>query len=187
MDMTLTTSRLVLRQPGPGDIAAIVEGLNDFEVTRFLTKVPFPYAAEDASWWLGTLTPARPGDARFAIDLGGRLIGVVGLEPQLGFWLDRRHHGRGLMTEAAAAVLDWHFAARPDDRVASAAHAGNAASLNVQRKLGFRETGARTLHTARSLGREVVHIETSLTRADFDAARQALAGQVLAHQVLGRH
>jgi RimJ/RimL family protein N-acetyltransferase len=182
MVVTLTTPRLTLRQPGPGDVDAIVEGLNDFEVTRFLTKVPFPYRAEDAHWWLGTLTPARPGDARFAIELGGRLIGVVGLEPQLGFWLDRRHHGRGLMTEAAAALLDWHFASTPEDRVASAAHAGNEASLNVQRKLGFRETGVRTMSTARSLGREVEHIETSLTRADFYAARQVLVRQALGRQ-----
>ncbi len=174
MDVTLTTPRLVLRQPGPEDIDAIVEGLNDFEVTRFLTKVPYPYGAEDARWWLGTLTPARPGDARFAIDLGGRLIGIVGLEPQLGFWLDRRHHGRGLMTEAAAALLDWHFAAIPDDPVASAAHVGNEASRNVQSKLGFRETGIRTMSMTRALGREVEHVETSLTRADFEAARRAL-------------
>ena len=182
MDVTLTTSRLTLRQPGPGDVDAIVEGLNDFEVTRFLTKVPFPYRAEDAHWWLGTLTPGQPGDARFAIELGGRLIGVVSLEPQLGFWLDRQHHGRGLMTEATEALLQWHFAALPDSTVASAAHVGNEASLRVQRKLGFRETGVRTMHASRSLGREVEHIETSLTRVEFDAARQVLARQALGRQ-----
>jgi RimJ/RimL family protein N-acetyltransferase len=177
MVVKLTTPRLTLRQPGPEDVDAIVEGLNDFEVTRFLTRVPFPYGAEDAHWWFGTLTTPRPGRAHFAIDLSGQLIGVVGIETELGYWLDRRHHGRGFMTEAAEALLQWHFAALPDSTVASGAHVGNAASLHVQNKLGFRDTGRRSMRMVSSLGREVEHVETSLTRADFETVRQALGRQ----------
>ena len=177
MDVTLTTPRLVLRQPGPQDIDAIVAGLNDFEVTRFLTRVPYPYREEDAKWWLGTLNPPKPGRAHFAIDLSGKLIGVVGIETELGYWLDRQHHGRGYMTEAAEALLQWHFAALPADTVASGAHVGNTASLHVQNKLGFRDTGRRSMRVVRSLSREIEHVETSLVRADFEMARQ----------VLGRH
>ena len=177
MVVTLTTPRLVLRQPGPQDIEAIVEGLNDFEVTRFLTRVPFPYREEDANWWLGTLNPPKPGRAHFAIDLSGKLIGVVGIETELGYWLDRRHHGQGYMTEAAEALLQWHFAALPADTVASGAHVGNAASLHVQNKLGFRDTGRRSMRMASSHGREIEHIETSLVRDDFETVRQALGKQ----------
>jgi RimJ/RimL family protein N-acetyltransferase len=177
MVVTLNTARLVLRQPGPEDVDAIVEGLNDFEVTRFLTKVPFPYRAEDANWWLGTLTEPQPGRAHFAIDLSGKLIGVVSLESELGYWLDRKHHGRGYMTEAAEALLRWHFAALPADNVASGAHVGNAASLHVQNKLGFRDTYRRSMRPVSSLGREVEHVETSLTRTDFEMVRQALGRQ----------
>ena len=178
MDVTLSTTRLTLRQPVKADADAIVAGLNDVEVTHFLTRVPFPYAKEDALYWLGTLRPARPGAVHLAIDLQGEgLIGVVGIETELGYWLNRKFHGRGYMTEACAALLDWHFANLPVSIVHSGAHAGNTASLHVQDKLGFRDTGARSMRFVRSHNREIEHVETTLARADFEAARSRLGGR----------
>ena len=59
----------------------------------------------------------------------------------------------------------------PDDVVSSGYHIGNAASAAVQRKLGFVETGERDTRFVRSQQREVEHIGTSLTRAQFEASR----------------
>jgi RimJ/RimL family protein N-acetyltransferase len=175
MDVTLTTARLVLRQPSAADAPAVVAGLNDFEVARYLTRVPFPYSAADADRWLGTLKPPTPGAAHFAIELrGDGLVGVVSLQSELGFWLARHCHGRGLMTEACTALLDWHFDALPDDIVQSGAHVGNTASLKVQQKLGFVEWPGTELRFALSHGRDVPHIRTTLSRVDYEAARSGL-------------
>lgn len=175
MDLKLKTGRLVLRPPAASDIPAIVAGLNDFEVTRYLTRVPYPYGEADAHWWLGTLKPPVPGAAHFTMELGAHgLVGVVGIENELGYWLDRRFHGLGLMTEACVALLDWHFAARPDHLVPSGAHQGNEASLNVQRKLGFVQWPGSQMRFVRSQGREVPHIPTTLSRVDYEAARSRL-------------
>ena len=177
MDVALRTERLALRPLVPLDTAAIVLGLDDFEVARFLTLVPFPYTERHAIEWLAGVAAYGRDKVVFAIDLpGSGLIGVIGLEPILGYWLARPFHGRGLMTEAATAVLDWHFARHPAEAVESGAHVGNAASLAVQRKLGFVETG-RVRRIPLSLGYEIESIRTVLTPAAFQAARTRLGGR----------
>lgn len=173
--MELRTARLILRPLRDDDASAIVAALSDFEVTRYLTVVPFPYAEADARAWIGMQQPAVPGEAHFAIELPGEgMVGAVGVARELGYWLNRRYHGRGIMTEASAAVLDWHFSALPDDVVHSGAHLGNTASLGVQKKLGFVDAGTPSLRFVRSQNREIEHVETTLVRADYQAARRRL-------------
>jgi RimJ/RimL family protein N-acetyltransferase len=173
VDVELLTPRLRLRPQVEADIPAIIAGLNDWEVARWLTVVPYPYTRTDADEWIGRQVPPVPGRAHFAIDAGGGLVGVVTLDTELGYWLDRSAHGRGYMTEACIALLEWNFNVRPDDLVPSGYHAGNAASAAVQRKLGFVETGERDMRFVRSQQREVEHIGTSLTKARFETAMSA--------------
>jgi RimJ/RimL family protein N-acetyltransferase len=173
MDVELTTPRLRLRPQVEADIPAIIAGLNDWEVARWLTVVPYPYTRQDADEWIARQVPPVPGTAHFAIDAGAGLIGVATLDNELGYWLDRTAHGRGYMTEACMALLDWHFNARPDDVVPSGYHVGNAASASVQHKLGFVATGKREMRFVRSQQREVEHVDTALTRAQFETAMSA--------------
>ena len=175
MDVTLTTKRLILRRPTEADIPAVVAGFNDYEIVRYLTRVQYPYTEADARAWLATRQPPRPTNAHFGIELPGEgMIGFVSLQSELGFWLARPCHGRGLMTEACTALLDWHFDALPDDIVQSGAHVGNTASLKVQQKLGFVEWPGTELRFALSHGRDVPHIRTTLSRVDYEAAKSGL-------------
>lgn len=171
MDVEMRTPRLLLRPQVEADIPAILSGLNDWNVVRWLTVVPFPYTRADAEDWLARQVPVVPGKAHFAIDLPGTgMIGGVTLSDDLGYWLARSQHGHGYMTEACAAVLNWHFAALPDNIVVSGYHAGNAASASVQHKLGFVETGPREMRFVRAQQREVEHVGTSLSKAQFDTS-----------------
>lgn len=173
MELELHSERLVLRPLRETDAPAIVSALSDYEVTRYLTVVPFPYSEEDARAWIGMQQPAMPGEAHFAIELpGSGMIGAVGIAKELGYWLNRRYHGQGIMTEASAALLDWHFSVLPDDLVHSGAHVGNMASLGVQKKLGFIDAGATSMRFVRSQNRDIEHVETTLIRADYQAARR---------------
>lgn len=78
-----------------------------------------------------------------------RFVGVIGLESfahlhesvELGYWLRTDSTGKGLMTEAGRAVLDWAFGPINAHRVRVAAATDNHASLNVIRRLGFRFEG----------------------------------------------
>jgi ribosomal-protein-serine acetyltransferase len=77
------------------------------------------------------------------------LLGVVGLETlvhmhrscELGYWLTDAATGKGTMTEAARATLDYAFVRIGAHRVRIAAATDNHRSLAVIRRLGFRFEG----------------------------------------------
>jgi RimJ/RimL family protein N-acetyltransferase len=173
MTLVLKTDRLILRPQIASDIDAIEAGPADFEVARFLTVVPFPYTRKDAEDWVARLTPPTAERAIFSIELPDiGMLGTITLFDELGYWLAQAYWGHGYMTEAARAVLAWHFDNTVAGDVLSGAHKGNDRSLAVQRKLGFVEIGEMTRYV-RSLDHDVVHVETTLTRVAFTAARGA--------------
>jgi RimJ/RimL family protein N-acetyltransferase len=176
-DPILHTSRFVLRpaRNEDADAQAIARYLNDFGVAGNLARVPFPYHLSDARAWLRTRRPEMPPEAtNFAIDLPGEgLVGQVGFHqgpkgPIIGYWLGRPFWGQGIMTEAVIASLDWFFEATPAETLCSGVFHFNAASLAIQYRLGFTQTGcSRLLCLARDA--EVEHIDTKLTRSVWKA------------------
>lgn len=173
---TLLTPRLLLRPPQWGDAEAIALYLDDFAVAGNLARVPHPYRLADAQAWLRSRRPVDPPEqTNFAIEMDGAYIGQVGFHsgaqgPIVGYWLGRPFWGRGIMSEALAASLGWFFAASAAPILYSGVFHFNAASLAIQRKLGFTETGRSAL-LCLARGAEVEHIDTQLTRARFQQSR----------------
>lgn len=175
MNATVRTKRLLLRQPQVGDAEAIAHHLNDFDVAGNLARVPYPYHLSDAKAWLRTRVPGLPPEeTNFTIELpGAGLTGHVGFHrgpngPIIGYWLGKAFWGQGIMTEAVIASLDWFFAHSTAPVVYSGVFHFNAASLAIQTKLGFTQTGrSRLLCLARDA--EVEHIDTKLTRERWKA------------------
>jgi RimJ/RimL family protein N-acetyltransferase len=171
MDVTLRTRRLTLRQPHPDDVARVARLMNNFRVAGNLSRVPYPYAEADASAWLrGRHRDDPPDLTTFAVELAGEgLIGHCGFHPEaqrtvIGYWLGEPFWNRGFMSEAAVAILDWYFTVTVATHVGSGAFYFNRASLAVQRKLGFTETGS-SYRLCLARRQELRHIDTELTRA----------------------
>jgi RimJ/RimL family protein N-acetyltransferase len=137
MDVEIRTPRLRLRPQVEADIPAIIDGLNDWEVARWLTVVPYPYTQADADEWMARQTPPVPDRAHFAIDAGTGLVGVVTIDSELGYWLASVAHRHGYVTEACVSLLEWHFNAMPDHVVPSGYHVGNAASATTLTRAQF--------------------------------------------------
>jgi len=101
----LETERLVLRPFRTGDAREFARLAGDWAVASMTSDIPYPFSAAQAMGWL---RPVR-GEARFAIELDGQLIGGAGYYrrpsgvAELGFWLGRPWWGQGLATEAARA------------------------------------------------------------------------------------
>ncbi len=82
---------------------------------------------------------------------GGKMVGGVLFFPveariaatEVGYWLGEGATGRGLVTRAVAAMLDYAFGTLGLHRVALLAEVGNEKSLAVARRLGFTEEGLR--------------------------------------------
>ncbi len=175
MTPTLTTKRLTLRIPKKSDASAVALYLDDFGVAGNLVRVPHPYYLSDAKAWLSTRHPSLPPtETSFALDYGDEIsIGTVGFHlgrngPVVGYWLGRPFWGRGLMSEAAQAAVDWFFAVTREDTIYSGVFHFNAASLAIQHKLGFVEIG-RSQMPCLARGEQVEHIDTQLTRSAWVA------------------
>lgn len=164
--------RLTLRPHRLADAEAIAASLADFKVARMLARVPQPYHREDALDWLVRQTSGLVPDWNLAITTGDDVhIGVVGMELRrdgwhLGYWLNRYYWDRGYMTEATGAVLERFFRRMPEAVVHAGAFADNLASLNIQRKLGFRIADAGEIFSV-SRNRMVPLIETVLEAGDL--------------------
>ena len=178
MDVTLHTRRLILRQPRPDDAPRITRLMNNFRVAGCLSRVPYPYTEADALSWLKLQRIDNgPDRTSFAVELPGEgLIGICAFHPDvqgivIGYWLGEAFWSRGFMTEAATTALDWYFTATTATHIGCGAFAFNRASLAVQKKLGFTETGSSwRLCLARK--QEVRHIDTELTRANWERRRR---------------
>lgn len=164
---TMTTDRLTLAPVGQVDPGAFVAALNDFEVSRWLARVPHPYTLADAQDFIARrrATPAPV----WAIYEGTTLVGGVGLDDHLGYWLARAAWGRGIATEAANAVLAAHFGDPEAGQVDSSYFVDNAGSKRVLEKLGFRDAGPKVIASL-SLGRDVPGRAMVLHRTDWTGA-----------------
>jgi RimJ/RimL family protein N-acetyltransferase len=178
VDVILKSRRLALRQPKPSDAERLAQYLNNFAVAGNLSRVPYPYRLADAKAWLRTWRPDRPAaETGFIIDLEGEgLIGHVGFHTDeqgtvIGYWLGEPYWNRGFMSEACAAALRWYFDVTAAPSIASGVFHFNRASLAIQKKLGFTETGS-SYRLCLARGEEVRHIDTELTRNSW-AARQS--------------
>lgn len=150
--VTLTTDRLVLRAPSESDIDAITEACQDPDIQRW-TTVPSPYARADAEefvrlvggWW------ADGSETVWALRRDDVLVGMIGLHDivshraggraEIGFWVTPAARGRGLVVEAASAVIGWGFQELGLARIEWRAVAGNVPSARAARALGFRYEG----------------------------------------------
>ena len=167
MNVTLRTPRFILRQPRSATPSRSRAILNDFDVSGNLARVPFPYHLSDAKAWLRTRAaqPAGRGN-QFRHRTAGR-------GPCRSCRLPSRPAGPDHRLLAGPAVLGPRHHDRGGDRQprlvlcrqrgAPAVYSGvfhfNAASLAIQTKLGFTQTGRSTL-LCLARGAEVEHIDT---------------------------
>ncbi|WP_108819900.1 GNAT family N-acetyltransferase [Pseudovibrio sp. Alg231-02] len=174
----LKTKRLTLRVLRENDLTPICDYLNNFEVTRMLSVVPYPYTKADGEWWLSNCanTPLTQ-EVNWAIEFEHRFIGVISIHiseegvPLIGYWLAKPFWGKGFMSEATAEVIQYCFEVLGSERITCGAFDENHGSLRVQEKNGFQRTGLRP-DKCRARGNEAVTlIETELTRHLWEAMR----------------
>jgi 8-oxo-dGTP diphosphatase len=153
----LTTERLTLRPLLAGDAEALHRLVNDWEVSRTLSAVPFPYPRELADEWIASTARELEAGTAYHLAITGQegaeelLVGVVGLRinakaraGRLGYWVGRRFWGHGVATEAAGRLARWALANLDLDRLEANVATDNPASVAVLVHIGFRETGHGT-------------------------------------------
>jgi [ribosomal protein S5]-alanine N-acetyltransferase len=151
---TLQTERLVLRPFVPADATRLSELAGKRRIADTTVSIPHPYSPAQAlddihkyseEFVYGT-------GAFFAIALretpqdlvGGILIKTIDRpheQGELGYWIDEAYTGRGLVTEAARAMLDYGFNTEGLNRICAYHMVRNNASGNVLARVGMRQEG----------------------------------------------
>ena len=153
--MIIETKRLILRQPTTKDIDSLIENINDLEVSKWLLAVPYPYTKEDAIWWINHCKEIdKEKDKKtygFNIQLKGRkgIIGGLGLSKinkeqgtsDIGYWLGKKYHRQGIMTEAITPLIDFAFKKLKLRRLQAPIFAENKKSRAFAKSLGFKYEG----------------------------------------------
>ena len=190
----LTTERLRLRPLHPADAPAITEQVNDWDVVRYTTSIPFPYdrgmaeqfiAGQQKRWnaWSGTHVPDE--EVAFAIERNSdrRLVGCIGLQPaesgsegalEFGYWLGKRYWGEGYATEAVGRLIRFAFIDLDLTEIWGAAVPTNDASHRVMEKNGFAIVAAGE-RPSDVRGYSLPVIIRKLTRAQWAAAQATVA------------
>ncbi|NKB29714.1 MAG: GNAT family N-acetyltransferase [Rhodobacteraceae bacterium] len=97
----ITTDRLILRPFKAADADVVVACLNDFQVSRWLSRIAHPFTHADLVLFNPDGSTMWP--ARVAITLDGSVVGGMGALDELGYWLAPEFWGQGIATEAARA------------------------------------------------------------------------------------
>jgi ribosomal-protein-alanine N-acetyltransferase len=147
----ILTPRLVLRAFTVDDAPQLHEALyRDPEAMRFIGG---PHSVQATRQGIERYIDQqeRSGFSFWAVEEreSGFIVGEAGLFPlnargpdtELGYAFGRSAWGRGYATEVGEAILAEAFGPLGLDRVVALAKRQNRGSLNVLRKLGFREQG----------------------------------------------
>ncbi len=151
----LLTARFTLRPLVAEDAEAMHRLVNDWEVVRMLSHLPFPYPRGLADDWIAATARSLVAGSAYHLAITGRegeletIVGAVGLRIEratrsasLGFWIGRRFWRHGAASEAAGRMARWALANLDLDRITAHVAVDNPASAAVLRRIGFREVGA---------------------------------------------
>lgn len=130
-----------LRPLQPGDATALHEGFADPELMLYWARPPHESLADteaDIAWWLES-----NGDAAWAIEMGGQVVGRIGLYQirdgvrEVGVFLLRPAHGKGVALAAVKAIVADGFARLKLHRIVADIDPANIASIRLFEKAGF--------------------------------------------------
>jgi len=148
----IETQRLILRGPKPKDLQPVCDIHSDPDVMQFYGVLPYdsPEKAQKHLDWLKSLHKEDKG-LRPIITLKGEdtYIGDVGYydyekkhnRAEIGYILGKDYWGKGLMSEALEAMLEYGYSKMGLNRVQALIDPRNAASLRVAEKQGFKYEG----------------------------------------------
>lgn len=141
--MEIRTPRLTLRSARPDDVEAMYAILSDERATRWWSTPPHE-TLDQTREWLDAMIANGPDHPDFVVERDGRVIGKAGFfaVPDVGYILHPDCWGRGLASEAVAAVVDHVFGTSEVDCLTADVDPENIASIRLLERLGFVPTGS---------------------------------------------
>lgn len=187
-DLKLETRRLILCRPSLEDAPTVHCLIANWNVAKWLSRVPFPYPESAARDWIMRMSSDCDAGTQYSFGLYPKSLheqgplGNVGLyvnksgEWEIGYWLGEPHWGQGLMGEATQRVVQFAFEDAKIERVTSGHFIGNAGSARVLLRCGFEYTG-ESRRWCEARGHDVDAMDMELSAAKWRAYRPAQAAE----------
>lgn len=155
LDLVLVTARLRLRPFRDSDVDDLWPFVSDPELPRRMSWAAHTERGQTLAFIAWTRESfARGSNVAWAIEVGGRAMGSIGLDEiqyaqrawrvdraELGYWIAPPLWGKGMMTEAAQAVVRCGFETLGLHKISVRCITENVGSRRVIEKLGFRPVG----------------------------------------------
>lgn len=148
--------------------------------TNLRSRFPRPYTAAVAKSWIARCISGHERGLQLAIDVEGFAVGGVSVDlvtanaprtGEIGYWLGEKLWGRGIAGEAVRIACPLAFDRLALDRLRAVVREGNAASVRILDRSGFRMQ-SRMRRSDRRPGSAVVEIVYTLDR---EALAEAVA------------
>lgn len=133
------------------DAKDIYENVKDREVSKWTATIPYPYPKDGAKKFIRRAKyEAEKGKSLIlGIEFDKKVVGVVSLmhinkirkRAEIGYWLGKRHWGKGIMTQAVREILKIAFKREKLHRIYAKIYQENTSSQKIMEKCGFKLEG----------------------------------------------
>lgn len=179
---TLQTERLILRPVQPDDAEAMFDYLRDEETVRFITVPPVKTVTEVLENSIQSYFMLDP-IGKWAIVYDQKMVGTIDLrlneahrQAEIGYVLNKRYWGQGIMPEAAQAILAVGFDQLQLVRIFSEHDTRNPKSGRVMTKIGMQQEGV-ALKSQIIKGEIVDMVHYAITDTQYKMLQQAKKSQ----------
>lgn len=172
------TDRLTLRRFTPDDAEQMYENwAKDERVTRYLTWPPHKSPELTRALLEGWCREYdKPDYYNWAMEYEGKVIGNISVVrinersewAELGYCMGYDYWGKGIMTEAAKAVMDYLFAEVGFNRIGIDHAAKNPASGRVAQKCGLSYEGTRRAYYKSLAGEYLDIVHYGILKNDWE-------------------
>lgn len=154
--LIIRSKKFILRSFKKEDETSLVENINNRIIAKNTLRIPYPYTLKDAHSWINRNLKLdkkkEKHEINFAIDIGGKLVGGIGLDKiydhcaEIGYWLGEKYWGQGIMTSAVKLLTKYGFEKLGLRRIYAFVFQFNKASTRVLEKGGFKYEGKLRKH-----------------------------------------
>lgn len=146
---SIKSKKFILRPYKRTDLNSLVKNLNNKNVTKYMSKVQFPYTIKDGKTWIEKcIKKSKKKKVIFAIDINGEVAGSIGLDPvkinhkaEIGYWLAEKYWNKGIMSDALKIMTKFGFEKLKLKRMQAHVFKKNKKSARVLEKNGYKKEG----------------------------------------------
>ena len=146
MNVELHTKNLIIKKPSEKHLKSLIKELNNWNISKWLIEVPYPYTVDDAKYWV---KKTKQDEYSFNIYLKNKLIGGVSLSNlrenskwELGYWIGEEYWGNGYAIEACENLISYFFSNTNNSIIYANHMKDNIKSKKIIINLGFKLVGS---------------------------------------------